>query len=54
MLLKREGSMNRSEQFQITLEAKPSAVPAIVRIRKLLKIASRVLGLRCVEIREKK
>jgi len=41
-----------TERFIITLEAKPSTVPAIIRLRKLLKIAWRGLGLKCVKIKE--
>ena len=39
-------------RYLITFEASPAAVPAIVRVRKLLKFASRALGLRCVRLVE--
>lgn len=44
--------MTEHPRFEITLEAMadPDNVPAIVRLRRLLKYAGRVCGLRCREI----
>lgn len=41
-----------TEQFTLTLRPLPGwDVPAIIRLRKFLKMALRSYGLRCVEIR---
>jgi hypothetical protein len=44
--------MTHSEKFAITLEAKPSSIPASARLKRLLKYVLRVCGLRCVEIKK--
>jgi hypothetical protein len=36
--------------YTITLEALPQSVPEIVRLRRLLKLALRQLGFRCVAV----
>ena len=38
--------------FRLTLRSEPSSVPATVRVRRLLKIAGRCLGLKCVKAEE--
>ncbi len=38
------------ERFTITVESMPSSIPAIARLRRLLKFALRSCGLRCVQI----
>ena len=38
-----------TERFTITLRATKHDVPAVIRLRKLLKYAWRALGLRCEE-----
>jgi len=38
------------ERFTITLEVSPGRVPAVVRLRKFLKLAQRAFALRCVAI----
>jgi hypothetical protein len=52
--LKTGDRMSHSEKFVIVLEAKPAIVPAITRLRRLLKFSLRVCRLKYVEIREKK
>ncbi len=42
--------MMRREQFILILEALPSAVPAVIRLRSALKTLRRSYGLRCVQI----
>lgn len=37
-----------AERFTLTLEASNSTVPAIIRLRRLLKLALRTFGFRCV------
>lgn len=39
-----------ADEFIITLRAKPSSIPSIVRLRKGLKYLGRVCGLECVLI----
>jgi hypothetical protein len=41
------------EEFVVTLRALPAPIEGVVRVRRLLKIAFRSLGLRCVSIRRK-
>jgi hypothetical protein len=38
------------ERFMIELQAERSAVPAHVRVRRLLKASLRLYGLRCVSV----
>jgi hypothetical protein len=40
------------QRFWLVLEVLPGDVPAVVRLRTLLKTGLRVLGLRCLEVRE--
>lgn len=40
--------MASPERFSLTLEATSSTVPAVTRLRRLLKLAIRVFGLRCI------
>ena len=40
------------EQFTLVLEAQPSAVPAINRLRKCLKLLGRWYGMKCLDCRE--
>ncbi len=42
--------MKQAERYTLSLVAKPSEVPATVRLRKLLKVALRAFGLKCVGI----
>ena len=42
------------ERFIIELQAAPGGIPAIVRLRKFLKMALRSYGLKCIAIRESK
>jgi hypothetical protein len=44
--------VNQQPNFRVEFRAQPSEVPAIVRIRRLLKYAGRVLGLVCVDLAE--
>jgi len=46
--------MSMKPTFNLTLQAEPSGVPAIVRLRRALKVLKRAFGLRCVHIREAK
>lgn len=39
-------------QYRLTLEAQPDKVAANARLKRLLKIAIRQLGLKCVKIQE--
>jgi hypothetical protein len=39
------------ERFELELVAQPDEVPAIVRLKRLLKVALRAFGLRCVGAR---
>jgi hypothetical protein len=39
-------------RYRLELEAKPSGVPADVRLRRALKVLLRAFGLRCVWARE--
>jgi hypothetical protein len=41
-----------SERYELVLRAEPWSVPAIIRLRRLLKLALRSFGLRCVELKE--
>ena len=43
---------NDNPKFALTLQSVPGDVPAIIRLRKFLKMALRSYGLRCTEIRE--
>lgn len=38
--------------WRVTLRALPSTVPVVHRVRSLLKIALRALGLRCVKVEQ--
>ena len=38
------------ERFVIVLEARASSIPAILRVRRLLKTSWRAFGLRCVSV----
>jgi hypothetical protein len=38
--------------YIITLRAEPAAAAPIIRLRKLLRFAGRVLALKCVDVRE--
>jgi hypothetical protein len=38
--------------YTITLEAQPNAIPETVRLRRLLKLALRAFGFRCVSVKE--
>jgi len=38
------------ERFVLTLESLPEKVPSEVRLRRLLKLALRAFGLRCVRV----
>jgi hypothetical protein len=38
--------------YTLTLRAEPSSVPPILRLRRLLKIAGRYLGLKCIDVTE--
>jgi len=40
------------EQFTITLQAQQSKTPAIIRLRRLLKMALRTFRIRCIEIKK--
>ena len=42
------------EVFQITFRVNPGRVPAVARLRRLLKYAGRVCGMRCTRIFEVK
>lgn len=53
-LLTKGDSMNRSERFTITLEAKPDDRPAVIRLRRLLKFAWRTCRLKCVKVSEER
>ena len=44
--------MEKPGDFKVTLRAQPSAVPAMNRIRSLLKYALRVCRLRFIEVVE--
>jgi hypothetical protein len=39
------------EEYVVTLRALPAPVEGIVRVRRVLKLALRAFGLRCVSIR---
>lgn len=39
-------------RYHLTLEAQPEAVPAVIRLRRLLKVALRGFGLKCVAVAE--
>ncbi|GIW82602.1 MAG: hypothetical protein KatS3mg105_4409 [Gemmatales bacterium] len=38
--------------YRLTFQAQPDDVPAVVRLRRLLKLALRVFGFRCVSAEE--
>jgi hypothetical protein len=44
--------MSNPNTYTITLEPLPEGPPAEIRIRRLLKIALRMLGLKCVNVTE--
>ena len=39
-------------RYTITFEASNSTVPAIIRLRRLLKLALRAFGFRCIEVKQ--
>jgi hypothetical protein len=39
------------EEYVVTLRALPAPVEGIVRIRRVLKMALRAFGLRCISVR---
>jgi hypothetical protein len=38
--------------YQLLLRAEAQSVPPIIRLRRLLKVAGRALGLKCTAVRE--
>ncbi|HET6324803.1 MAG TPA: hypothetical protein VFG04_08890 [Planctomycetaceae bacterium] len=41
------------EQFRLTIESSPGwSVPAVVRVRRALKVLLRAFGLKCVDLAE--
>lgn len=40
-----EGVVRRSERYHLIIEAKPSRVPAVARLKRLLKFALRACGM---------
>ena len=47
-------TMNRHPEYRLKLRAMPDDVPAVIRLRGLLKVALRSFGMRCVEVKEVK
>ncbi len=45
---------NGRERFLVELEALPHSAPAVNRLRRFLKAALRMYGLRCTDVREVK
>lgn len=43
---------DRPRRYQLVLEPEPSSIPPILRLRKLLKLALRAFGLKCVSAEE--
>ena len=48
----RERGVDHVTEFTIQFKAAPSRIPAIARLRRLLKFAGRACGLRCIRVEE--
>ncbi len=44
--------VDRQDQYVVTLEAQPQAIPGVIRLRRLLKLALRSYGFRCRRIEQ--
>ena len=42
--------MTQRERYSVTLEAKADEVPSTIRLRRLLKVALRAFGLKCIGV----